>query len=168
MGDYSNQSDCVEAQVLGHQSSLIGFVYRILGDLEAAKDVVQDAFLKLANQDCCGLGNQRAWLYTVSRNLGIQQLRRRKFRADEVVADEVEWADEGAVLPGFGFEQAERYAELRAFLPELTARQREVIELRYFQQLSCAEIAEVCGEKINNIYQLHHAGLIALRKLIES
>ena len=80
----------------------------------------------------------RAWLFGIARNAALDELRRRKRNVEmtsEPVADTVP-ADEEA-------EVAMRRAALRQAMEKLSARERELVALKFFSGLTTAEIASV-------------------------
>ena len=55
-----------------YERPLVGYAYRLLGDLERARDVVQDTFLRLCQQDRAKLdGRVKEWLFAVCRHRAI-------------------------------------------------------------------------------------------------
>ena len=62
-----------------HERPLVQYASRLLGDPERGRDVVQEAFLRLCDQDPAELdGHLAAWLYTVTRNRAFDILRKEK------------------------------------------------------------------------------------------
>lgn len=156
-------------QLYGQSFGLLaGYLNRILKDVESARDCAQAAFLRLARQDSAQIASPKAWLFRVGRNLALEQIRRTKFRNDDVEADAIDWADESAVSPVDTVTASDSAMLLRQLVRRLPARQREVLELRYFAQIHFSEIGAICGDDTNNIYQLHYAGLRKLRSMMEA
>jgi RNA polymerase sigma-70 factor (ECF subfamily) len=123
-----------------------GLAHRVLGDADAAEDVVQDAFLRIwhrADRYEASRGAARPWILRVVRNVAIDRLRTTGARtraetmsqADVALAPVSERPDEAAA-------RSERSRTLRAALAELPAEQRRAIEIAYFEGLSHSEIAE--------------------------
>jgi RNA polymerase sigma-70 factor, ECF subfamily len=123
-----------------HRRPLFLFGARMLGDGEAARDLVQDVFLALLERrgELRDVRSARAWLFTVARNRCLTRLRQRRTRnrLDEVVAGEAADApgppdsDEDAVF-------------VRRALAELPDEQREILVLREYQEFSYREIAVI-------------------------
>src|SRR5262245_25564774 len=62
----------IRAAIEAHQGRLIGYAARITGDLESARDVVQDTFLRLCQQDLDEIADHLpAWLFRVCRNRAL-------------------------------------------------------------------------------------------------
>jgi RNA polymerase sigma-70 factor, ECF subfamily len=123
-----------------------GLAHRVLGDADAAEDVVQDAFLRIwhrADRYEPGRGAARPWILRVVRNVAIDRLRtssarsraETKSQTDPALTPVPERPDDAAA-------RNERSRTLRAALAELPAEQRRAIEIAYFEGLSHSEIAE--------------------------
>lgn len=144
-----------------HESALLSFAARLTGDLEAARDVVQDTFVKLCAERREAVEPHLAeWLFTVCRN-GALDVRRRSRKAATEGGDmdlHVGAADGVAELETR--DASARALELLARLPEA---QQEVLRLRFHGGLSYKEIARVTGQSIGNVGWLIHVGLKALR-----
>lgn len=145
-----------------HESALIAFAMRFTGDLESARDVVQETFLKLCAERREDVEPRLAeWLFTVCRNGALDVARKQSRRRSAEIVDmdqhqsttstfeEVETKDEST-----------RAVALLALLPPA---QREVLQLRFHGGLSYKEIARVTGQSIGNVGWLMHVGLKSLR-----
>jgi RNA polymerase sigma-70 factor (ECF subfamily) len=66
------------AEFRRHERRVRGIAYRMLGEMDAADDVVQDAWLRFASADRSAIDNVEAWLVTVSTRLAIDRLRAAK------------------------------------------------------------------------------------------
>lgn len=141
----------------------LGYLRGLVG--EAAEDVQQEVWLA-AYLGIRGLSNPRAfrtWLYRTTRHRAIDFLRKQK-RERELLADaEAEAAD--ASEPADAGEPADEggtaaldESELEAVMATLTPAQREVLVLRYQDDLSYAEIALVVGCSVGTVRsRLHYA-----------
>jgi RNA polymerase sigma factor (sigma-70 family) len=155
-------------ELLAHyEAPLMAYALRFTGDLERARDVVQDAFLKLCEENAAALaGREREWLFCVCRN-----------RAHDVRRKEARMELDGTALEGARAKPAhepapdarlvaeETAASLRASVLSLPEGQREVLELKFASGLSYKEIAAVTGHSISNVGVLIHRGIGALRLL---
>ena len=138
------------ARTLAHLRGLTG---------DDAEDVQQEVWLTVY-RNIAGLSNPgafRTWLYRTTRHRAIDWLRRRK-RERELIEDVVLEApvSAGAAEPDAMPEMSE--ARFNAVLAVLPPPQREVVLLRYREDLSYAEIALVVGCPIGTVRtRLHHA-----------
>jgi RNA polymerase sigma-70 factor, ECF subfamily len=62
--------------ILGHRPRLLGLAYRMLGDMDEAEDVVQEAYLRWHQADRQAVRSSEAWLVTVVTRLAVDRLRR--------------------------------------------------------------------------------------------
>ncbi len=144
------------ALVERHQRKVYAMALSMLRDTDAARDVVQDAFIKAYQHlaDFHGESGFYTWLYRIAMNLCIDRARRDK-RFTKVEFDDGAGGDDppaAEVAPhrlGFDPAQALRDREIRErvgqALAQLSANHRTVIVLREVDGLSYKEIAEVMG-----------------------
>lgn len=153
----------VEQAMQDYESPLIGYAATLLNDIDSARDVVQDTFLRLCRQDPAKVQAQlKSWLFTVCRNRALDVLR--KGRRTEAL-EEIQWQKVAGpgLQPDERLDLQERLAQLRALLNHLTPNQREVIVLKFQQGLSYQEIHKVTNLSTSNIGFLIHSGLKRLR-----
>ncbi len=119
---------------------------------ESPQDLVQETFLEMAR----GMerGNQprslRAYLFGVARHLSLAAWKRRDHERDHVVEASADFV--AAAAPD------ERVSAARELIESLPSLHREVLELRFTQQLSYAEIAESLDIPVGTVRsRLHHA-----------
>lgn len=126
------------------RDDVYAYVAGLLGDRAAAEDVTAQAFERAFRKRRTyrpSRGTRRAWLFGIARNAALDELRRRRRRA-ELAAEP---ADERSPAPEEAADAALRRAALRAALAALAPRERELIALKFFAGLSNAEIATVIG-----------------------
>jgi RNA polymerase sigma-70 factor (ECF subfamily) len=145
-----------------HERQLVAFAARITGDVELARDVVQDAFLALCRERRHEIEPRVAeWLFTVVRNRSLDVVRKDGHMSAEEV--DVEHAGEER-SPAALLETREEGSRVLAMLEQLPAKQREALRLKFQAGLSYREIAQVTGSSIGNVGFLVHVGLKALRE----
>jgi RNA polymerase sigma-70 factor (ECF subfamily) len=144
----------------------------VVSDYDAAKDVVQEAFVKVLE----GLralddpASFRGWLRNVVRTTALDHLRRRKVtgRAAEALPGQDE--DDGRALPGPDvtpddlLQRAELRAHVREEVALLPESQREVVLLKYLDGRSYEEIADLTGLTVNTIESRLFRARATLRK----
>ena len=147
-----------------HQSSLFNFALRHLGSAPAAEEVVQDAFVRVVKNagDFKHASRFSTWLYTIARNLCVDEARKRTHRKHPSL-DQPRRAegDEGPTLgeltgdKAASVERAAGSTEIRERIAlavdALPEEQREVFLLREVSGLPFKEIAEVVGVPENTI-----------------
>ena len=143
------------------ESPLLAYARRLLGDFALAEDIVQEAFMKLHTQFQKVLTPQ-PWLYRTVHNLAVDHQRRAKkivlvgdSKDDEMPAND---AADSQPLPDEQIARWEGIGLVRLVLETLDARSRELIRLRFNEDLSYKEIAARTGLTVGHVgYLLHHA-----------
>jgi RNA polymerase sigma-70 factor (ECF subfamily) len=146
-----------------YEGPLTLYATRLLGDPERARDVVQDAFLKLCRQEPGEIeGRLAEWLFTVCRNRALDVLRkeRRMNPLNDAVAESQPAAGPD---PADVLEHREAAHAALALLETLPPNQREVIRLKFQNGFSYREISRISGHSVSNVGFLIHTGLKTLR-----
>jgi RNA polymerase sigma-70 factor (sigma-E family) len=126
---------------VGHYEQLLRMAVLLVGDMAAAEDVVQEAFIRVHRAlDCRPVHSPLAYLRQTVVNLARSELRRRLIRLRHAPrpAPPAASAEEGACA------SISRQEVIRA-LRRIPARQREAVVLRYWADLPEAEIADLMG-----------------------
>ena len=142
-----------------YQKPIFNFIYRFYGNYDLAQELTQETFLRcyqfLKSYDP---GRKfSTWLYTVAKNLCIDELKKRKTARELPLDDAIDFverrgADGGPELDQQG--QAIRHEEdvkLLAALQELPSAARTVLLLHYFQGLSYQEIGETLSLPVSTV-----------------
>jgi RNA polymerase sigma-70 factor (ECF subfamily) len=99
--DGTRDSEKVARAYLAHRPYLVDLAFRMLGDIGAAEDVVQDAFSRLMRADLGEIEDERGWLIVVTSRLCLDQIRSaptRRERAHD--AAQIEYVAPGLAGPG--------------------------------------------------------------------
>lgn len=160
-------SDLVRRAMNEFEGPLLGFTMGIVGDLESAQDIVQEAFIKLYQQEQGRIVEPglKSWLYTVCRNRALDQLRRRK-RFISVEEESVPELVSGERRPDEIVCQEEESANILRFIRRLPTNQQEVIRLKFQADLSYKEISTITGLSSSNVGFLIHTALHRLKQLL--
>jgi RNA polymerase sigma-70 factor (sigma-E family) len=143
------------AWVTGVQHQLLRSAYLVTGDLHRAEDLVQDALVKVALRwSRLRDGNPTAYARTIMMNQNVSWWRRRR---REVLTDDVRDAGDRPV-------ETEDQLVVRRALGRLTERQRRVLVLRHFDDLTERETAAVLGVSIGTVKSQNAAALARLRE----
>ena len=140
--------------VLAHQQFVYNLALRALGDPHEAEDVSQEAFVRAwqALPRFRGQARFRTWLYRIAANLCYNRLPRLRRELDALGAEEIaNLPSESVGNPLSGLEAQERRAFLHRQIDALPESYRMLIVLRYQQELSYAEIAEVVGLPLGTV-----------------
>lgn len=156
----------IEKAMAEYESALIGYAATILHDTDRARDVVQDTFIRLCQQDPEKVrASLKSWLFTVCRNRALDLLRKDKHT--EPIED-IRWKHVAGpgLQPDEQAEFEEQLARVMKLMERLSENQRECILLKFQQGLSYQEIEKVTGLTQGNIGFLIHTGLKRLRDLL--
>jgi len=140
------------------------YVRRLLESPETADDVLQSAWVKVLRK--IGRLRQpeafRVWLYRIARNEAFQILRRQQRWAEieESLAEPVPEERDDA----FAGEDA---ARVHAALEKLSPIHRDALVLRFLEDLSYQEIADVTGAELGTVRSRLYHGKRALRRILE-
>jgi len=146
-----------------YERPLVRYAQHLVGDLDRARDVVQDTFLKLCSHDLDGSADHTGpWLFAVCRNRALDVLRKEnRMNALEEVGTEV--LESRDPPPDEMFDQNERTENVLDALDHLPEKQQEVIRLKFQEDLSYKEISQVTGYSTSNVGFLIHTGIQTLR-----
>ena len=157
--------DWIQSVLARYEQPLIRYAAHIIRDIERAREVVQDTFLKLCRQKPPPEENRLApWLYTVCRNaaLDVRRKERKMTGIDEARLQQI------PTMPQFParLEQNEQLAEVMQILDTLPPNQKEVLRLKFQGDLSYQEISRITDLSIGNIGFLIHTGLKTIRETL--
>jgi len=150
-----------------YETALVTYAARLTGDVEQARDVVQDTFLKLIRQGDSVRSQAPEvlvrWLYTTCRNRALDVLKKeRRMKSREEAA--AQWGTGIAPDPAEAVQQQELLVGVARLLEELPANQQEALRLKFQLDLPYQQIAEVMGQSLGHVGFLLHKGLHALRR----
>ncbi len=147
-----------EELVRRYQRPISAYVYRMVGDYEAALDVTQEIFIKVYGS----LSRYRpefkfsTWIYKIAHNSAVDHLRRNAGRERSIVnGTEGEQYDmpieSGSLSPEQESEREERRVEIELVVKSLPSAYRELIILRHSQDLTYEEIVDVTGLPLGTV-----------------
>lgn len=159
-----DQNAWVQTTVRQHQAALTRYAARLLGDPDRARDVVQDAFVKLMAQSRTQIdGHVVEWLFTVCRHRALD-VARKEGRMKRFEEGEVERVITAEPRPGRALEVEETSAELLRLIGHLPPNQQEVIRLKFQNGFSYKEISRITALSVGNVGFLIHTAVTRLRR----
>lgn len=163
----SNPRSAMEMVIRKYREPLYFHARYIVKDHQEAYDVVQEVFIKAMREQ--RLFNEefkiKAWLFRVTSNLCFNQVRNRKRRGailDTMMKPEAFGADQIETI--FAGEQR---GEVMAALDKLSEDHKEILILRYYDDLSYAEIAEVLQVKLGTVMSRLSRARVRLLDVVE-
>jgi len=159
----ASRAEWIEAVLERYERPLLRYVCRMTGDVELARDVVQDTFLKLCKADRENIeGRLAAWLYTVCRNRALDVLKK-EGRMGRVSESRVAAEPSKARGPGEMAALSEVHDLIIEVLEELSEEQREAFRLKFQDQLTYREISQVLGVSLGSVSKLISTALGTIR-----
>jgi RNA polymerase sigma-70 factor (ECF subfamily) len=146
-----------------HAAALWHYAWRLTGDSARAQDVVQETLLRAWQHPAVADNNERparAWLFTVARNMVIDESRTARFRR------EVSTPDDGGAFEGSCPDEVDAALDrllIDDALARLSPEHREVVRRSYFQGWTTAQIAADLGIAEGTVKSRLHYALRALR-----
>ncbi len=158
------KTEFVLAALARYERPLIRYAARITGDIELARDVVQDTFLRLCKADRAKVdGHLAAWLYTVCRNRALD-VRRKEGRMGSLQEGQAESIQSNAPEPSTVAAVNEEYGLVLEALGALPENQQEAFRLKFQGEMTYREIGEVMGISLGTVSHLVGVALDSLRE----
>jgi RNA polymerase sigma-70 factor (ECF subfamily) len=169
----AGQRDAYGELVRRHQSAVYNIAYRLVGERQTALDLTQEAFVRAFRAlDSFDRARPFApWLHRIATNAALNWLERKRVPTVPLERDN---ADRASEIPDESHEPervviaSEQNARVRRAILGLPPRQRAVIELRHFQDLSYDEIATALGIPLSNVKSDLFRARQALRQTLAS
>jgi RNA polymerase sigma factor (sigma-70 family) len=152
-----------------YQDELLGMLYHLLGNIEDARDALQNAFIKCwkHRDDFESIENPRAWIFRITLNAGrdLYKTAWRKHRKPlEEGGSQLAAVD---LRPDAGAIRHERLAMLRSAIGNLHPEQREIFLLRQDGQMTYEQIADAVGSPVGTVKTRMRLALAKLRESLE-
>ncbi len=169
-----NDPELLDQLIETYQHRLLRYLLFLTGKREVAEDLFQETWMRVLLRGAQYNGKARfdTWLFTIARNLVIDLSRKRQMASlDEMSeAGEDERPFEVAIDGPSPFEQfasREDRAEVAAVLLKLEPNYREVLTLRFHEEMSLEEIASVTRAPLSTVKSRLYRGLAALKPEVE-
>jgi len=169
--------DLLDELIGRYQYRLPRYLWTLTGSREVAEDLFQETWIRVLER-----GHQynprwrfEAWLFSIARNLAIDMLRRRQpesldawrlsHPSEEIAARE--WPDRQSTTPFESVAAGEQAERVQGVLRRLPPEAREVLVLRFQEDMDLNEIAEVVKAPLSTVKSRLYRGLETFRNLLE-
>mgnify|MGYP006150502071 FL=1 len=157
-----------------HRSRLLGFIISKVRDKALAEDIFQETFLKVIKTLKKGKYNEQGkfvpWVMRIAYNLSIDHFRKISktkfirskddFNVFDIIKDSSDSVEKEMI-------KEKILSDVKKIIYKLPPLQREVLNMRYYSNMSFNEIAETCNISINTALGRMRYALINLRKIIK-
>jgi len=157
-----------------HKNRVFAFIMSKVKNRDITEDIFQDTFIKVINSLQRGKYNEEGkflpWMMRISHNLVIDHFRKEsKMRKIRPTAefDIFDVLDDGSKNQEEMMIQTQVHSDLKVLIEQLPEDQKEVLKMRYFEDLSFKKIADLTDSSINTSLGRMRYALINLRKLAE-
>src|SRR5580693_7889569 len=169
-----NDPELLDQLIETYQHRLLRYLLFLTGKREVAEDLFQETWMRVLLRGAQYNGKARfdTWLFTIARNLVIDLSRKRTMASLDEMSDPI---DDGRPFeiatdspsPLEQMQVREDRAEVAEVLLKLEANYREVLVLRFHEELSLEEIASVTRAPLSTVKSRLYRGLAALKPEIE-
>lgn len=151
---------------LSHSKNLNNYIYYKCGNIDFAKDIVQDAFLKFWN-NCEKVipGKAKSYLYTIATNLFLNEFAKSTVVLNFKIQKKTDVTNQN---PEYLMEEKQFGEKLETAISNLTEAQRTAFLMNRIDGKKYSEIAEILNISVKAVEKRIHGALVNLRKNIEN
>ena len=167
-------SNSFEKLLSRHKNRIFAFIFSKVKNADLADDIFQDTFIKVINSLHRGKYNEEGkflpWIMRIAHNLVIDHFRKQsKMRTLRSTSDFdiFDYIDDGNINQEEKMIKKQVNSDLFFLVEQLPSDQKQVLKLRYFEDLSFKKISIITGVSINTALGRMRYALINLRKLAE-
>lgn len=157
-----------------YQHRLLRYLLHLTGRRDLAEDVFQETWIRVLERGHQYDGRHEfgTWLFVIARNLAISHLRRKQAASLDGVVEGGEAAQvdfpEIAYPSAFDLTiQRERLEQVSAGMKQLAMEYREALELRFLEEMSLEEIANLTGAPLSTVKSRIYRGVTALERWLK-
>ncbi len=164
LGDQRAFSELMKAKM----NEIVAMTYKMTGDSQAAADLAQETFIAAWKNlgSFRGDSSVSSWLYRIAANKTLNHLKKeKKYSSFDSVPDvNIQPIDHSPEDPSRLLEKKQLREEMLDFMQTLPTQQRLAFELRFYKQLSFAEIGETTGSALGTVKTNYREAIKKLRK----
>lgn len=162
--DRRSQAEWIQDALNRYERPLVRYAARFTGDIESARDVVQDTFYKLCRENPAKMNGRLApWLYTVCRNRALD-VRKKEGRMQTLEQGAAEARPDIAPGPGEQAARREEHAMVLDVVAGLPPNQQEAFRLKFEHGLTYRDIGKVMNMPLSTVNYTIAQALIAVRE----
>jgi len=167
--------DLLDELIGRYQYRLPRYLWSLTGNRAAAEDLFQETWIRVLEKSHQYNPRWRfeTWLFSIARNLAIDLLRQRQPESLDALLHPGdaraarEWPDRESATPFETVAAGEQAERVKGLLRRLPPEAREVLVLRFQEDMDLGEIAEVVGAPLSTVKSRLYRGLEAFRNLLE-
>ena len=170
----SGDESSLQVLIDRHQSKIYGFIYSKIQDRTVCDDIFQDTFIKviktLRTKGYNEEGKFLPWVMRIASNLVIDYFRHNKkmpFQRETEEFSIFNYMTDSSLSIENQLIENQVELDVRKIIEQLPDDQKEVIKMRFYEDLSFKEISEITGVSINTALGRMRYVVINLRKIIE-
>lgn len=171
MNDFSKCSIDAYTEIFNrYQKRLLNFVLRgLIKDVDMSEDIVQKTLIKVyENKHIYTPSHQfSTWIYTIARNLSLNEIKRVK----NINSHQVSYEEAGALENGNNLESTVENSNINEIflniIKMLDNKYREVLTMRYIEELSYDEISKITDIKVNTLKSHSKRGLKQIERVLK-
>lgn len=161
-----------------HYPRIFGYIYRLTGDHALAGDIAAETFLKafvrIGTFHWRGISIS-SWFFRIASNELNQHFRKKRYSPERLSdlqgLESTDRPNRHALRHDCNeitrrIDELEEFEHIRGLLCQLPAKYRQVIALRFFEELNVREIGQILGKKEGTVKSLLSRGLAILKKMI--
>ena len=164
-----------DALLARHQQNLFSYILQMVRDRDLADDIFQETFIKaittIRQNRYNELGKFAPWIFRIARNLVVDSFRADRtdmtMSADAAGYDILNRRDLADLTAEDMMIDLQIEEDIRSLIQALPDSQREVLEMRYYRDMSFKEIADLTNVSINTALGRMRYALINMRRMAE-
>jgi len=172
-----NDAGLLDELIVRYQHRLLRYLLYLTGNRELSEDLFQEVWMRVLVRGAQFNGQARfeTWLFTIARNLVIDQRRKRTMASLDELVDGASEDDRAMCFeiaadgptPFDHFSKFEDRERVAAALLEMDTLHREVLVLRFHEELSLEEIAKVTKAHLSTVKSRLYRGMAMIKPILE-
>ncbi|MDG5470678.1 RNA polymerase sigma factor SigX [Jeotgalibacillus sp. ET6] len=167
-GEETDMDSVFKRLYTDYQQDVFQFLIYLVKNRDIAEDLMQEVFIRVMKsyEGFQGKSSEKTWLFSIAKNVAIDHFRKQSTIKKRIMSS-FDWSKKeqaaDSLLPSEIAELNESMRELYACLDQCTTDQRMVVIMRYIQELSIAETAQILGWTEGKVKTTQHRAIKSLR-----